>query len=100
MKWIKVSRHVDLGFLPMILRDDDPRPVNEQMDDRYAHGGGWRPQGGFKFDFETGALKYPGDPPMYPVAMTRLHDDMIIIYPYAYMLVRHKDGSWQVMRAD
>ena len=100
MKWLKADRRVDLGFLPAILRDDDPRPIKEQVEERYAHGGGWRPQNGFTFDFESGELKYPGDPPLRPVAMTQIHGDMVILFPYSYVLIRYRDETFDVMRMD
>jgi len=34
-----------LGFLPEILRPEDPRPASEQLADRYSHGGGYSPFG-------------------------------------------------------
>lgn len=59
-----------LGFLPEILLSDDPRPVKDQLEERYAHGGGYRPMKDSKFKLvrEGFSLKYPGDPLYRPIA--------------------------------
>lgn len=33
-----------LGYIPLFFAADDPRPAAEQLNERYAHGGGWRPR--------------------------------------------------------
>ena len=46
----------DLGLLPSMLSEHDPRPAREQFDARYGHGGGWRPFTGFRFDRATASI--------------------------------------------
>jgi hypothetical protein len=99
MKWILVDPSVDLGFLPNLISEHDPRPVGQQLAETYAHGGGWNPQSGFRKTANY-VLHYPGDPPMRPLAMTTLRDEMICFYPYSYLGVFKSDGSFEVSRVD
>lgn len=100
--WIPIDPRFELeqlGRLPELLRADDPRPVREQLNDRYAHGGGWRPQSGFnKSPGHT--LHYPGDPPMHPIAVSHFGNEVVIFYPHGYLLVMQLDHSWEVCRVD
>jgi hypothetical protein len=50
---------VDLGFLPGLIDEDDPRGVKEQLADKYGYGGGWRPMPGLTL-LPDRSLKYPG----------------------------------------
>ena len=36
----------DLGFLPGMLDEDNPKLAREQLDAGYSHGGGWHPDMG------------------------------------------------------
>ena len=83
----RVSPGDILGFLPMIFNDEDPRPAREQANDRYAHGGGWRPQDGFKMQVRDHSIKYPGDPRLY-------------VYDYGYVAVVQMNGKFEVARMD
>jgi hypothetical protein len=89
-----------LGFLPDILDAGDKRPVKDQLEDRYAHGGGWRPIKGFTMDNDR-VLHFPEDPPFHPAAMTAIGDEIVIFYPNCSLLaVIAKDGSFEVTRVD
>ena len=90
----------DVGLIANFVSDDNPDPAAKQFDDNYQHGGGWRPFKGHKFDPMTLELSYPGDPPMEPVATTNLRDEIIYVYPYAWVLILQKDGSFEVSRMD
>ena len=89
-----------VGFIPMMLSETDPRPAKEQFDENYAHGGGWRPFEGFKYDAENHKIKYPGDPPFYPYASAKLRDETIFVYPYSWVLILQPDGSHEIARMD
>jgi hypothetical protein len=89
----------DLGMIPFWLDETDPRPATQQLDAHYGHGGGWRPQEGFKLQKDN-ALKYPGDPAMQPIACMILRNEMILMYPYGYVAVLQKDGSFEACRMD
>lgn len=88
----------DLGLLPTFLSLDDPRSAREQFDEKYVSG--WSPFKGHTFDEKTGELRYPGDPPLRPVGGCRFRDERIFVYPYAWVLVLQKDGSFEVCRMD
>jgi hypothetical protein len=87
-----------LGFLPMFLSELDERPAAEQFDANYAHGGGWRPNE--KWSMKGEVIQYPGDPALRPVAKTQLRDETILVYPYAFVAVVQKDGSFEIARMD
>jgi hypothetical protein len=93
-----------LGFLPLIVMPGDPRPVREQLAERYAHGGGYRPfgHGKWRFDQDTMKLQYPGDPVMRPLAALTLPAscEMCLFYPHAQMSIVQQDGSFEVVRVD
>jgi hypothetical protein len=99
MLWIQTDPRVDLGFLPGMLSDADPRPAREQIEANYQHGGGWRPQTGFTLHANY-RLKYPGDPPLRPRAMTNLRHEMIVLYDHDYLGIYQPDGSFEVARVD
>lgn len=88
-----------LGFLPTFLSERDPRSAKEQFNANYAHGGGWHPLPGFKM-LPSGAIKYPGDPPLPAVAKGKLRNETILIYPYAWVAILQQDGSYEVARMD
>ena len=89
-----------LGLIPFWLDPDDPRPAREQLNEHYAHGGGWRPQAGFKFNKRDMSVRFPGDPPFRPIAMMKFRDEKIIAYQYAYFMILQKDGSFEICRMD
>jgi hypothetical protein len=90
----------DLGFLPGFLSIDDPRPAKEQIDANYRHGGGWNAQPGFTLH-EDGSLHYPGDPPLKPLAMTQLREELIMFYPHDYVAIVQLVGrSFEAARID
>jgi hypothetical protein len=100
LNWIALKPGVDLGFLPGLIHEGDVRPVAEQLNDRYRHGGGWRPTPGFTLNKATLALKYPEDPSMHPLAMSTLRDETLVFYPPAFLMILQGDGSFEVSRVD
>lgn len=100
-----------LGLIPFFLVEEDPRPAVEQIEERYAHGGGWRDlkvgAGGFTMD-AGGCIKYPGDPRMRPYAEAMLHDcgtpehkgERILIYESGFVAIAQGDNSFRVARLD
>ena len=86
------------GYIPGFLDEDDPRPVAEQFNERYM--GGWNPQDKFKHNPRTGEMFYPGDPPMPPVAAFKWKDEMVMLYPHAYVAIFQADGSFEICRMD
>lgn len=103
MTWIGLEPDFnpdDLGFLPSFLNDADPRPARTQLDVNYRHGGGWHPLPGWELEYPTLTLRYPGDPPLRPLAMTVLHGDRIVFYPYSQVMVLAPNGEFEVARMD
>ncbi len=96
MIWIKVDDKLDLGLLPEMVSEDDPRPAREQFDENYV--GGWKPRPNFKL--ANGCLWYPGDPPLEPLARTTLRDEKITLFPYDWVVIQQADESFEVARMD
>jgi hypothetical protein len=90
-----------LGFWPMIFLADDPRPAAEQINDRYAHGGGWNPLKGFTMT-EKMELCFPGDPTLKPFAgcSLPLTKETLFFYPYSQVAIVQEDGNFEAGRMD
>jgi hypothetical protein len=88
-----------LGFLPEFFSENDPRPAREQINEAYAHGGGWDPFPGFTLG-PKGQLFYPGDPPMQVIAEAKLRDEVIRLHTYEWVSIVQPDGSFEVCRCD
>ncbi len=90
-----------VGLIPMWLDADDKRPAREQLNEHYAHGGGWQPFEGFQYDITDGhTLTYPGDPPMRPLAAMKFRDEMILWYPHSWIMILQRGGAFEVCRLD
>lgn len=90
-----------LGLIPAFLKESDPRSAREQINDRYAHGGGWFSIKGFKHNAEDNSIKYPGNPRMRPIATAWLHDkERIFIYPHGWVMILQPDGQFNIARLD
>lgn len=90
-----------LGYIPGFVSEDDPRPVKEQFQTAYAHGGGWNPMQGWEVvDDRIKKIKYPGDPALEPVAMADCREELICVYPHAWVGIFQKDGSFEIARLD
>ena len=88
-----------VGFIPTFLDLDDPRPAKEQFAERYVYGG-WRNQEGFTNPGGLPILRYPGDPPLEPIAMMALRDEAIFVYRHGYVSIFQKDGAFEACRMD
>jgi hypothetical protein len=93
-----------LGYLPDIVLPGDPRPVREQLDDRYSHGGGYREFGRGQWEWSQTSLrlKFPGDPAMKPLAALTLPAscEIVFFYPHQMLLIVQRDSSFTVTRVD
>lgn len=88
-----------LGFLPGFLDEDDKRSAREQFNERYVSG--WMATGSDRFKLLDGyRLKYPGDPVLVPLAMTKLRDELIFLYEGEYVAIFQPDRSFEVARMD
>lgn len=89
-----------LGFIPDFLSELDERPAKEQINENYAHGGGWLPLTGWSFDPDTLIMQYPEDPPYKPIAMAKLREERIILYPYSWVAIVQPDNTFEMARLD
>ena len=98
MRYVLFGDHdiEELGFLPEFLDEDDPRSAREQFNANYV--GGWGPMSGFLLD--GACLVYPGDPPLRPIGYTTLRDEVVVFYPYAFVMVKQPDGTFEATRMD
>lgn len=88
-----------LGFLPSFLSELNPMSAKVQIDANYRHGGGWRSIKEFRLNADN-SIKYPGDPVLKPLAMTKLRDETIIFYDCAIVAIIQPDRSFEVARID
>lgn len=88
-----------VGLIPFFLEEDDPRPARDQINDRYTHGGGWRPMADWTI-LADGSILFEGDPPLSPIAWTHLRDETIIVYRYGWVAVINENGTFEVARCD
>lgn len=90
-----------LGLLPEIITDKDSRPVREQIEDRYAHGGGWKPMEGFTFDPMSATLTYKDGEQMLALAYAAVRNEVVVLYESAILLVFNRtDNTYDVIRID
>jgi hypothetical protein len=95
--------HLGLGLIPDFLSPDNPAKARDQLDSNYKHGGGWSPRENWRIsNKEKMTIRYPGDPPLTPLAFAKLPltDETIYIYPLAFVLILQSDGSFEVARMD
>jgi hypothetical protein len=92
----------NLGMIPEFFSEDDPRPAAEQLDENYAHGGGFMDYGKGKWslDPKTMVLTYPGDPPMAPRSWSQLREEKLFLYDCSQLLILQPDGTFAVTRVD
>lgn len=84
-----------LGAVPYMLEDGDERPAVAQFEGKY--GGGWDTMPGFAL-LDGVSLKYPGDPPMHPIATCMFRTDTVLVYPFGWVCVKHADMTFEVAR--
>jgi len=87
------------GPIPMWLDPEDPRRAAEQLNEHYAHGGGWQPFEGFK-ELPDGSIVYPDAEPLRPLAAISMRDEIVVMYPYSWVMIRQKDGTFEICRMD
>ena len=99
--WIALSDDLhpdEIGFLATWLDTDDPRCVADQIGDNYV--GGWHPWNGYHFNTRSGTLTYKSDPPLYPIAATKIRDEMVLLYSCSRVLILQPDNSFEIARID
>jgi hypothetical protein len=98
------TNYEEAGFLPDFVSDSDPRDAVTQLNEGYAHGGGWHEFSGFKLCYLDviggSALLYPGDPPMKEKSRSMLRNETIILFQGDWVAVVQTDGSFRTARMD
>lgn len=102
--WLIREDKVDhLGFIPSFITAGDSRPLREQINEAYAHGGGWKSFTGFTLNAAEKPLRafltYPGDPAMREVGRCTIRDETCIVFDNAWVVVTGPWG-WEVARID
>ena len=92
------TKYDPLGYIPQFLSADDSRLAKEQFNQNYWPG--WHKMEGFTLNRKTMALRYPGDPPLLPLAMAVLRNETIYVYPHAWVLILSANGDFEVARLD
>ena len=89
-----------LGFLPGFLSLGDPRPAARQIDERYAHGGGWRPSSTIKY--KPGGLIYLSldDLTLGALAYADLRQERLFFYEHEYLAIVQPSGRAEIARID
>lgn len=88
-----------VGDIKYFADESDARPLKEQFHERYSFGGGWNPIKGFTM-MRDNRIAYPGDTALKPLASALFRDQVIYVYPYAWVAIVEKDGTFEVSRMD
>ena len=89
-----------LGYIPQIIMASET-PVVEQVNERYAHGGGWHKFDGFTYNREAKTLQYPGDPVYRAFAKAVINDkETVLVFDHAWVLIDRGGDDWEVARMD
>lgn len=97
-----------VGALPLCWDASDPRGAIAQHDERQMGNGPWSnfntgpASSRFTFHREDGALRYPGDPDLLPLAWAELPitGEKIYVYPHAWVAIVQSSGVFSVDRRD
>lgn len=94
-----------VGLIPTFLNYDDDRPVKEQIDTAYQHGGGWKHFDGFTLihagsKHDKYSIEYEGDSPNHELSRATLRDELLVFFEHAWLAIIQKDGSFEVSRLD
>lgn len=95
-----------LGLIPSFLSEHDPRPVKEQINEGYAHGGGWSKFDGFDIkgfdpvDPMKTSIRYPGDPPFQCIAWVALRNEVVLVFGYSWVAIVQENGDYEIARLD
>lgn len=90
------------GYLPLMLNASDPRSVQEQLNETYAHGGGWNSFSGFSLleDGKTYSLSYPSDPPLPEISRAEFRDQLLVLFQYSWLAIIEDGKLIDVARVD
>lgn len=86
------------GFIPSFLKVEDNRPMKEQFNERYISG--WHRFDGFEIKPKNWTISFPGDPDLQPLGGAALHGEVIVVYPYAWVMIIDADNKFEIARMD
>lgn len=91
-----------LGMLPQFMSEHDPRPVREQINEHYAHGGGWKPMQGFTLNTQDMTLHFNGDQPLRMIGATSVREETVFLFENDWVAIVQPGGadSPEVARID
>lgn len=102
--WVAHHRRADiyLGLIPSLISNAFPGKVKDQINENYAHGGGYSAFGHSQWVFDplTMTLSFPGDPVFTPKASALIGDERVIVYEAGVVAILQPDGSFEVTRMD
>jgi hypothetical protein len=89
-----------VGILPEFLDPKDPRPAREQLNENYAHGGGWSPMKGWRMEPSSHIMHYDDEVPLRPLARIRLRNESVLLYESSWVAIVQPNGEFEVSRMD
>jgi hypothetical protein len=90
----------EIGLIASFFDPNSEKRAAEQADDAYQHGGGWRPQDGYRLT-DGGVLTYRGDvDPLHPLAVAQIRSETVRVYHYGLVSIQQANGSFEVSRMD
>ena len=101
-----------LGYVPAFVNNIDPRPIKEQIEERYQYFTSWKQMaildgehsnaepGDVVFNAKTLAFEYPGDPAMRATAKFEHNGERIYAYQYGVFVVIDAQGDAWYTRLD
>ena len=104
ISFIRLTRQAaDTSILETMLSSADKRPAREQLNEAYAHGGGWNPMDGWEllsggYHIQYGLGEPDMDPPLPALAVGKLRDELILVYPYDWVAIVQPDNSFEIAR--
>jgi hypothetical protein len=86
------------GLLPAIISPYVDITASEQIADGYLHGGGYRPQEGFKLvpgPVDKALLQYAGDPDLREISRVYLpfSCELVILFEHDFVCIVPDDGE-------
>ena len=90
------------GMIPSMLSAHDERSAKEQINENYAHGGGWRSFAGFTLsEHDDGyRIDYPEDPSFRELGRAKLRDEKIVLFEASWVAIIQPDGTYEISRMD
>lgn len=87
------------GIIPGFLDENDLRPAQEQINERYI--GGWMdaPEG-LKLDLTRKVLTYKGDPDSQLLGLLHFRNELLMMFEHEWVCILQKDASYRIARLD